>query len=386
MGFLDQLFGSELPLAVRFLLAFAVVLGLIGLTAWGIRRFSGRRLIDTATGRARQPRLGVLDAFAIDGRRRLVLIRRDNVEHLIMIGGPNDVVIESEIVRAGQRDQAGRNPQMSLPLPPAPAAGQALPQHPGAARAMPQQSAPYTSSVPPRPAAPAPVPPPISGGFGGNRTELRPMPPASMPRPAPPPPQPAPPVQPRSLATPVPPTASQPASPVPPAPAARQRQDIDPLFADIEKKLEEALKQRPQTAAPQRPVAPTPAPPPQALVENEAPPPPPFMLENESHRQAPAYPPATTEQPVQPVEPKPASTVSGFAHMALSGIQQRSAAAAPPPARPQQPPQPEPKPSITAPAPEPTIALPPPAQPQKNLSALDSLEEEMANLLGRGDK
>jgi hypothetical protein len=48
-------------------------------------------------GRNRQPRLQVLDAAAIDTRRRIVLIRRDNVEHLVMIGGPTDIVIESGI-------------------------------------------------------------------------------------------------------------------------------------------------------------------------------------------------------------------------------------------------------------------------------------------------
>ncbi|PZU85608.1 MAG: flagellar biosynthesis protein FliO [Shinella sp.] len=48
-------------------------------------------------GRNRQPRLQVLDAAAVDARRRIVLIRRDNVEHLVMIGGPTDIVIESGI-------------------------------------------------------------------------------------------------------------------------------------------------------------------------------------------------------------------------------------------------------------------------------------------------
>jgi hypothetical protein len=48
-------------------------------------------------GRNRQPRLQVLDAAAVDTRRRIVLIRRDNVEHLVMIGGPTDLVIESGI-------------------------------------------------------------------------------------------------------------------------------------------------------------------------------------------------------------------------------------------------------------------------------------------------
>ncbi|MFN4208359.1 MAG: flagellar biosynthetic protein FliO [Agrobacterium albertimagni] len=48
-------------------------------------------------GRNRQPRLQVLDAAAVDTRRRIVLVRRDNVEHLVMIGGPTDIVIESGI-------------------------------------------------------------------------------------------------------------------------------------------------------------------------------------------------------------------------------------------------------------------------------------------------
>jgi hypothetical protein len=48
-------------------------------------------------GKAREPRLMVLDAAAIDPKRRLVLIRRDEIEHLIMIGGPTDIVIETGI-------------------------------------------------------------------------------------------------------------------------------------------------------------------------------------------------------------------------------------------------------------------------------------------------
>ena len=48
-------------------------------------------------GKAREPRLMVLDAAAVDPKRRLVLIRRDEVEHLIMIGGPTDIVIETGI-------------------------------------------------------------------------------------------------------------------------------------------------------------------------------------------------------------------------------------------------------------------------------------------------
>ena len=44
-----------------------------------------------------EPRLAVTEQATVDSRRRLVLVRRDDVEHLIMTGGPVDVVIETDI-------------------------------------------------------------------------------------------------------------------------------------------------------------------------------------------------------------------------------------------------------------------------------------------------
>ena len=44
-----------------------------------------------------EPRLGVSEQATIDGRRKLVLVRRDDVEHLLMIGGPVDIVVEENI-------------------------------------------------------------------------------------------------------------------------------------------------------------------------------------------------------------------------------------------------------------------------------------------------
>jgi flagellar protein FliO/FliZ len=95
----DSVFGAEMPLAVRFFLAFLIVLGLIGATAWAVRRFGAGRL-GGGSARGRQPRLAVVDYASVDGRRRLILVRRDNIEHLMMIGGPTDVVVEANIVRA----------------------------------------------------------------------------------------------------------------------------------------------------------------------------------------------------------------------------------------------------------------------------------------------
>lgn len=108
---MSSLLGVELPTPVNFVIAFAFVLLLIGAAAWLVRRFGATR-IDT-TARGRQPRLAVIDSAAVDGRRKLVIIRRDNVEHLLMIGGPSDVVVETNIVRsaaAANRDApAARN-------------------------------------------------------------------------------------------------------------------------------------------------------------------------------------------------------------------------------------------------------------------------------------
>src|SRR3569833_739257 len=105
--------------------AILIVLALIGAVAYLLRRFAGRG-IGSSNSRGRMPRLAVIDAAAVDGRRRLVLVRRDNVEHLLMIGGPTDIVVEPNIVRAAAgRDQIPQRPSVAEPprLAPMPDAG-----------------------------------------------------------------------------------------------------------------------------------------------------------------------------------------------------------------------------------------------------------------------
>src|ERR687898_762862 len=101
---------------LTFLFAFIAVLALIGVAAWLVRRFANNRL-GANTQRGRMPRLAVIDAAAVDGRRRLVLVRRDNVEHLLMIGGPSDIVVEPNILRAAApaREAAPQRPAAALP-------------------------------------------------------------------------------------------------------------------------------------------------------------------------------------------------------------------------------------------------------------------------------
>ena len=85
--------------ATNFVIAVAVV-GLALIAYAGVLKYLRERPISplmAITGRERTKRLSVIDAAVVDTRRRVILIRRDNVEHLVLIGGPTDVVIESRI-------------------------------------------------------------------------------------------------------------------------------------------------------------------------------------------------------------------------------------------------------------------------------------------------
>ena len=114
------MFGEWGGLILQFTITVVVVLGLIAVVYWLVQRYSAGGL--GRLNRGRMPRLAVIDAMAIDGRRRLVLVRRDNVEHLILLGGPSDVVVEQSIQRPRQRPIA--RPQAIGPaaeMAPAPA-------------------------------------------------------------------------------------------------------------------------------------------------------------------------------------------------------------------------------------------------------------------------
>jgi len=274
--------------ALTFFFAFVAVLALIGVAAWLVRRFATNRL-GANTNRGRMPRLAVIDAAAVDGRRRLVLVRRDNIEHLLMIGGPSDIVVESNIVRA----MPGREP-----IPQRPAVGGAEP--PPRIAPMPDagwaeegqfdHAEPQMPEPPPRPVRPSfadevrrPAPPmpraeradPLAGfapePMGGRpepRPELRPEPMPSrvtsrsepvMPRPPRPEAPKAPPRAPERAAAPPPPP--------PPSPPAQSSADQN--LAEMAQRLEAALRRPPaDTVAP--PVAPEP--PPARAPRSEQPP------------------------------------------------------------------------------------------------------------------
>jgi flagellar protein FliO/FliZ len=269
---------------LTFFFAFVVVLALIGAAAWLVRRFAGNRLGANAN-RGRMPRLAVIDAAAVDGRRRLVLVRRDNVEHLLMIGGPTDIVVEPNIVRAmPARDQIPQRPNVGgAELPPRvtlPDVGSWSDSD-----AAPDHVEPAMPEPPPRPVRPSFAdevrrPAPALSERRGNdllsglspeptlRPEPRPEPRAEMrdPMPARPPrsepviPRPSRPIEPPKA----PPVRAPERTAAPPPPSAPALSSADQNLAEMAQRLEAALRRpagdtsEPRVGAP--PVQPEPPP------------------------------------------------------------------------------------------------------------------------------
>ena len=127
-----------------------------------IRRFYTNDVSPTDKSR-RQTRLSVIEGAAAPGGRRLILIRRDNVEHLLMIGGRSDVVIEPNIVRATAQPRKATLPA-SETFPSTAALNEASgwPMPEPAPRARPQRVPPAEEPAtwPAEPELPAPPRPP----------------------------------------------------------------------------------------------------------------------------------------------------------------------------------------------------------------------------------
>ena len=79
--------------SLKFALAFLLVLGLIALCAWALRRFG----LGGSVRPMRGNRLSVIESLTLDARHRLVLIRRDDREHLVLLG-TSEIVVESGII------------------------------------------------------------------------------------------------------------------------------------------------------------------------------------------------------------------------------------------------------------------------------------------------
>lgn len=89
----------------QFVLALLFVLALIGVLGAIARRlgFGGIRAVGGASAR----RITIAEVRPLDAKRKLVLVRRDQVEHLIIIGPTGETVIERGIIGSSHGDFAG---------------------------------------------------------------------------------------------------------------------------------------------------------------------------------------------------------------------------------------------------------------------------------------
>lgn len=110
----EGLVGPDLALPT-IAAAAAVIALFVLLLLWRLFRGGSASGTYVAGGRNRKARLAVMDATAIDNYRRLVLVRRDDVEHLLLIGGSADVVVESNIRLGGMPTRSAPEPVYDQP-------------------------------------------------------------------------------------------------------------------------------------------------------------------------------------------------------------------------------------------------------------------------------
>lgn len=79
----------------RYFGALLLVIGLVGFAAYGARRFKLPGFIKPLGKR----RLEIVESLSISPRQRLVLIRRDGVEHLVAFSDGGASLIESNIAK-----------------------------------------------------------------------------------------------------------------------------------------------------------------------------------------------------------------------------------------------------------------------------------------------
>ncbi|CAN1552187.1 hypothetical protein MCEMSEM23_02233 [Rhabdaerophilaceae bacterium] len=329
-------------------LGLLILIVVIVIAMWLIRALRPTLNMSGGVSRGgRVQRLAITDAFPLDREgRKLVIVRRDNVEHLLLIGGPNDVLVESSIVRS-ERASRGRNEGEGVeqPKPATPAPAPVVPAAP-VAQPIPQQpvrpAAPNAPIGPlPRPVSPPAVPQAAPRAAPVTEDEFEralkameaPRPGSDSSRPAVPspvPPSPAAmPVAPPAMRAPTPAPQPPTAMPSPSEPRMQERQE----FPRPDARRPDVVERPP---LPQR----------QQLPPNQDLP---------QRQDIPQREPASQREPMSEM----ARRLSEVLQKPISPPQQRASVAPPPPA-----PRPAPKPAAAE-------------------AEMDLLEEEMAKLLGR---
>lgn len=85
---------ADMPAYLRLMASLMLVLGLMGGLALLLKKLGLAGQVINASG---QKRLKVVEALPLDARRRLVLLQRDDVQHLVILGHETETVVETGI-------------------------------------------------------------------------------------------------------------------------------------------------------------------------------------------------------------------------------------------------------------------------------------------------
>lgn len=84
----------DMLLLVKFAAAFVLVISLMFILSWALKKTGlGGPILKGSSDR----RLSVIETLPVDHKRRLILVRRDDREHLILLGPESETLIEASI-------------------------------------------------------------------------------------------------------------------------------------------------------------------------------------------------------------------------------------------------------------------------------------------------
>jgi len=79
---------------LRFAAALIFVLALIGAAAFALRAFG---FMTPGNRNRAERRMAVVETLMLDPRRRLMIVRRDNVEHVLLLGLSGETIVERAV-------------------------------------------------------------------------------------------------------------------------------------------------------------------------------------------------------------------------------------------------------------------------------------------------
>lgn len=97
---------ADLPQLLKLLAAMLFVLALMGGLALVLKRLNLAGLPQIAP---RHRRLKIVEAIPLDARRRLLLIQRDDKQHLVILGPNGETIVETNIQPLAEKDSHAGN-------------------------------------------------------------------------------------------------------------------------------------------------------------------------------------------------------------------------------------------------------------------------------------